>query len=51
MGGTAVPAGSDLEDIEFSGVSIDTRTLTPGELFVAIRGERFDGARLRRGRH
>src|SRR5579862_7408643 len=29
---------------EFSGVSIDTRTLEPGELFIAIRGERFDGA-------
>ena len=29
---------------EFHGVSIDTRTLAPGELFVAIRGERFDGA-------
>jgi UDP-N-acetylmuramoyl-tripeptide--D-alanyl-D-alanine ligase len=25
------------------GVSIDTRTLQPGDLFVAIRGERFDG--------
>jgi UDP-N-acetylmuramoyl-tripeptide--D-alanyl-D-alanine ligase len=24
-------------------VSIDTRTLTPGDLFVALRGERFDG--------
>jgi UDP-N-acetylmuramoyl-tripeptide--D-alanyl-D-alanine ligase len=31
---------------EFTGVSIDTRTLVPGELFVAIRGERFDGARF-----
>ncbi|MFI5178509.1 MAG: UDP-N-acetylmuramoyl-tripeptide--D-alanyl-D-alanine ligase [Vicinamibacterales bacterium] len=29
---------------ELTGVSIDTRTLLPGELFVAIRGERFDGA-------
>jgi len=29
---------------EFSGVSIDTRTLVAGELFIAIRGERFDGA-------
>lgn len=29
---------------EFGGVSIDTRTLTPGDLFFAIRGERFDGA-------
>ncbi len=27
----------------FSGVSIDTRTLQSGELFVAIRGERFNG--------
>ena len=29
---------------EFGGVSIDTRTLAPGELFVAVRGDRFDGA-------
>jgi UDP-N-acetylmuramoyl-tripeptide--D-alanyl-D-alanine ligase len=29
---------------EFSGVSIDSRTLTAGQLFIAIRGERFDGA-------
>ena len=50
MGGTMLtPAGSDVEDVEdvedvdFRGVSIDTRTLAPGELFVAIRGERFDG--------
>ncbi len=28
----------------FGGVSIDTRTLKPGSLFFAIRGERFDGA-------
>jgi UDP-N-acetylmuramoyl-tripeptide--D-alanyl-D-alanine ligase len=26
-----------------SGISINTRTLTAGELFIAIRGERFDG--------
>ena len=26
-----------------NGVSIDTRTLQPGDLFVAIRGERTDG--------
>ncbi len=29
---------------EFSGVSIDSRTLKAGELFIAIRGERFDGS-------
>jgi UDP-N-acetylmuramoyl-tripeptide--D-alanyl-D-alanine ligase len=28
---------------EFAGVSIDTRTIAAGELYVAIRGERFDG--------
>lgn len=27
----------------FEGVSTDTRTLVPGQLFVALRGERFDG--------
>ncbi len=27
----------------FNGVSIDTRTLAPGALFVALRGDRFDG--------
>src|SRR5438874_11225520 len=28
----------------FTGVSIDTRTVKAGDLFIAIRGERFDGA-------
>jgi UDP-N-acetylmuramoyl-tripeptide--D-alanyl-D-alanine ligase len=28
---------------EISGVSIDSRTVAPGEAFFAIRGERFDG--------
>jgi len=28
---------------EISGFSIDTRTISPGDMFVAIRGERFDG--------
>ncbi len=30
-------------DAVVGGVSIDTRTLKPGDLYVAIRGERFDG--------
>ncbi|HUJ87085.1 MAG TPA: UDP-N-acetylmuramoyl-tripeptide--D-alanyl-D-alanine ligase [Burkholderiales bacterium] len=30
-------------DIGFSAVSTDSRALTGGELFVALRGERFDG--------
>jgi UDP-N-acetylmuramoyl-tripeptide--D-alanyl-D-alanine ligase len=40
MGGTIV-AGD--RGREFTGVSIDTRTLMPHDLFIAIRGERFDG--------
>jgi UDP-N-acetylmuramoyl-tripeptide--D-alanyl-D-alanine ligase len=30
-------------DSEFTGVSIDSRTLERGQLFIALRGERFDG--------
>lgn len=40
IGGTIATAGRP----EFSGVSIDTRTLRPGALYFGIRGERFDGA-------
>ena len=31
------------EDRRFRGLSTDTRTLQPGNLFVALRGPRFDG--------
>jgi len=30
-------------DREISGFSIDTRTISSGDLFIAIRGDRFDG--------
>lgn len=30
-------------DVECSGVSTDTRTLQPGDLFVALRGDQHDG--------
>ncbi|HET7634517.1 MAG TPA: UDP-N-acetylmuramoyl-tripeptide--D-alanyl-D-alanine ligase [Burkholderiales bacterium] len=33
-------------DAVFSSVSQDSRSLTPGALFVALRGERFDGHRF-----
>jgi UDP-N-acetylmuramoyl-tripeptide--D-alanyl-D-alanine ligase len=39
--GGAVALGDPAQVI--GDVSIDTRTLQPGDLFVAIRGERFDG--------
>jgi len=41
MGGRIVAPGGRGE---FSGVSIDTRTLRTGELYVGIRGEKYDGA-------
>lgn len=31
-------------ELVFTGVSTDTRTIKPGDLFVAIKGENFDGA-------
>jgi UDP-N-acetylmuramoyl-tripeptide--D-alanyl-D-alanine ligase len=31
------------KDVEFFGISTDSREIKEGELFVAIRGERFDG--------
>jgi UDP-N-acetylmuramoyl-tripeptide--D-alanyl-D-alanine ligase len=40
--GGAIVGGD--RDREFANVSIDTRTLTPGDLFIAIRGDRFDGS-------
>lgn len=35
--------GGAAESIAATGYSIDSRTLKPGDLFFAIRGERFDG--------
>lgn len=33
----------EFADIEITGVSTDTRTIRPGELFIAIQGDNFDG--------
>jgi UDP-N-acetylmuramoyl-tripeptide--D-alanyl-D-alanine ligase len=35
--------GKGSEPLAFSSVSTDTRAITPGALFVALQGERFDG--------
>jgi len=40
--GASLPAGCT-PLAAFSGVGTDSRTLDPGELFVALRGEHFDG--------
>lgn len=39
----AVPVAIDNLPPTVAGVSTDTRTVRPGELFVPLRGERFDG--------
>ncbi|EMP57507.1 UDP-N-acetylmuramoyl-tripeptide--D-alanyl-D-alanine ligase [Marinobacter santoriniensis NKSG1] len=36
----------DLTGTRYTGVSTDTRSLSPGDLFVALRGENFDGHRF-----
>jgi UDP-N-acetylmuramoyl-tripeptide--D-alanyl-D-alanine ligase len=33
-------------DVRFSAVSTDTRSIARGDLFVALRGEKFDGAKF-----
>jgi len=33
-------------DVSFTGVSVDSRTTQPGELFFALPGEKFDGHRF-----
>jgi UDP-N-acetylmuramoyl-tripeptide--D-alanyl-D-alanine ligase len=45
LGDFALACGGRLEgaDRSFSGVSTDTRTIGAGELFVALRGENFNG--------
>ncbi|QSP96164.1 UDP-N-acetylmuramoyl-tripeptide--D-alanyl-D-alanine ligase [Marinobacter salinisoli] len=42
----AASATEGLGQISFTGVSTDTRALAPGELFVALRGDNFDGHRF-----
>jgi len=43
---TAIGARLSGEDVRFDSVSTDSRTLERGALFVALRGERFDGSRF-----
>jgi UDP-N-acetylmuramoyl-tripeptide--D-alanyl-D-alanine ligase len=43
-GGTLVPfAGTGGGDVHINGVSSDSRKIVKGDLFVALRGEHFDG--------
>ncbi len=40
---SALHASLTCEDSDYTGLSIDTRTLQPGNVYLALRGERFDG--------
>ncbi|WP_020675396.1 UDP-N-acetylmuramoyl-tripeptide--D-alanyl-D-alanine ligase [Geopsychrobacter electrodiphilus] len=40
---TAARMTGDGKSIQISGVSTDSRNINPGELFIPLRGERFDG--------
>ena len=41
------PLGASLDpEMEISGISYDTRTLRPGEVFFALPGSRTDGRRF-----
>ncbi|MBB6636304.1 UDP-N-acetylmuramoyl-tripeptide--D-alanyl-D-alanine ligase [Cohnella thailandensis] len=42
-GSSSFPKAQEAGDMTASGVSTDTRTLKPGQLFVPLVGERFDG--------
>ncbi|HSQ20582.1 MAG TPA: UDP-N-acetylmuramoyl-tripeptide--D-alanyl-D-alanine ligase [Blastocatellia bacterium] len=42
----AARGASELAEREPTGYSIDSRTVRPGELFFAIRGEKYDGHRF-----
>ncbi|MEO9701804.1 Mur ligase family protein, partial [Marinobacter alexandrii] len=42
----ATCARPGLEGVQFTGVSTDTRSIGPGQLFVALRGDNFDGHRF-----
>lgn len=42
----ATPSGNGGDDGAYAAVGTDTRTLAPGSLFVALRGEKFDAHRF-----
>ena len=39
----AIGAAAQGDDADFSGVSTDSRSIAAGELFVALKGDKFDG--------
>ncbi len=42
----ALRARMDGSDVHFSAVSTDTRTIQSGDLFIALKGDNFDGAKF-----
>ena len=46
--GHATCPQSAATDLSFTGISTDSRTIAAGELFIALRGDKFDGHRFLR---
>lgn len=46
VGGMWTARGGEARSDSTEGVSVDTRTIKPGQVYFAIRGERFDGHRF-----
>ncbi len=42
----ALQARQQGADVRFAAVSTDTRSIQPGDLFIALKGEHFDGAKF-----
>ena len=42
----ALRARMEGADVHFAAVSTDTRTIQPGDLFIALKGENFDGVKF-----
>jgi UDP-N-acetylmuramoyl-tripeptide--D-alanyl-D-alanine ligase len=45
-GGTLHVGNGELAEVTVQGISTDTRSLQPGDLFLALKGDRFDGHRF-----
>jgi hypothetical protein len=44
--GTLHVGNGELAEVTVQGISTDTRSLQPGDLFLALKGDRFDGHRF-----
>ncbi|MDR2195858.1 MAG: Mur ligase domain-containing protein, partial [Gallionellaceae bacterium] len=46
LNGRLVPAAGGASDVTFTAVSTDSRAISAGDLFIALRGDNFDGGKF-----